>query len=357
MTVISARKLSAVVGTRLRSLASLMAIFCAFFGFVLPGMTAAAATLQSVKERGEIRCGVSEGLPGFSAKDEKGVWRGFDVDLCRALAAAIFDDPAKVTFTPLSTESRFASIVSGAIDVLSRNTTWTLSREAGLGIEFAAITYYDGQGFMVRKSRGAASIVDFSGAKICVQSSTTTQLNLEDYFRGKNIEYSELALPTASAAVKAYADGRCDVLTSDVSQLYAERILLETLDEHTILPDIISKEPLGPAVRAGDDQWLNVVKWAHYAMVNAEELGITQSTLAQAMTSEKAEVRRFLGIYAALGQALGLTNDWAARIVRHVGNYGESFERNLGKGSKLDIPRGLNRLWNDGGLQYAPPMR
>jgi general L-amino acid transport system substrate-binding protein len=318
---------------------------------------AAGATLKAVKERGEVRCGVSEGLLGFSAKDRKGQWSGLDVDLCRALAAAIFDDPSKVEFTPLSTEKRFVALAAGTIDVLSRNTTWTLTREAALGVQFAAITYYDGQGFLVRKSRGATSASQLGGAKVCVESNTTTELNLEDYFRANKIKYDELALPSADQAVQAYDDGRCDVLTSDVAQLYSERLQMKAPDDLIVLPDVISKEPLGPAVREGDDQWLNLVKWTHFAMVNAEELGVSQKTMPQAVESEKAEVRRLLGSYAALGEALGLSNDWAARIIRHVGNYGEIFERNLGTGSKLAIPRGVNRLWTDGGLQYAPPMR
>jgi general L-amino acid transport system substrate-binding protein len=318
---------------------------------------AAQATLDAVKGRGELRCGVNGDLPGFSARDGKGAWSGFDVDLCRALAAAIFDDPSKVAFLPLSAESRFAALVSGSVDVLSRNTTWTLSREAALGIQFAVVTYYDGQGFMVHESRGVTSPLDLAGARICVQKDTTSSLNLTDYFRANDIGFQAVPLSSVSQAVEAYSEGRCDALTSDVSQLYAERAQLPVPQEHMILGDIISKEPLGPAVRQGDDRWLNVVKWTHYAMVNAEELGISQATVTQAMASKRAEVQRLLGVYAALGEALGLANDWAARSIRHVGNYGESFERNLGAETKLAIPRGLNRLWTDGGIQYAPPIR
>lgn len=318
---------------------------------------AAQATLKAVKERGAVRCGVSEGLPGFSAKDAKGEWSGLDVDLCRALAAAIFDDPSKVAFTPLSTENRFVALASGTIDVLSRNTTWTLTREAGLGLQFAAVTYYDGQGFLVRKNRGATTASQLGGAKVCVESNTTTELNLEDHFRANNIQYDKLALPTAEETIKAYDAGRCDVLTGDIATLHSERLLMTAPDEHLVLPDVISKEPLGPAVREGDDQWLNLVKWTHYAMVNAEELGVTQATLPQALASDRAELKRLLGGYAALGEALGLANDWVVRIIRHVGNYGEVFERNLGSGSRLGIPRGRNQLWFNGGLQYGPPMR
>jgi general L-amino acid transport system substrate-binding protein len=316
-----------------------------------------APTLSAVKERGNVRCGVSDHLPGFSTKDANGVWTGFSVDVCRALAAAIFDDPSKVVFTPLTVQTGFAPLVSGAIDVLARANTWTLAREAGLGVQFAYVNYYDSQGFMVRKSRGAASARDLDGTRICVQRESTSELNLADYFRANGLKYKEVALPSEPEVVAAYDEGRCDVVTSDISRLHAERLEIKSPDDHLILPDTISKEPLGPAVRNGDDQWLNVVKWTHFAMVNAEELGVSQKTLPQVVESDRAEIRRLLGSYAALGEVLGLSNDWAARVVRHVGNYGEVFERNLGAGSKLAIPRGLNRLWTEGGLQYAPPMR
>lgn len=261
---------------------------------------------------------------------------------------------AMAAFTPLSAENRFAALVSGNIDVLSRNTTWTLAREASLGVQFSVVTYYDGQGFLVRTARGATSIRDLGGTSVCVGSGTTTELNLADHFRANGIDYRVLAFSSAQEAVETYAKGRCDVLTGDISQLYAIRAHLEKPEEHAILPVVISKEPLGPAVRQGDDRWLNVVKWVHYAMIDAEELGITQATLPEVQaTSDKAEVKRLLGVYGGLG----LTNDWAVRVVRHVGNYGESFERNLGSGSVLAIPRGPNRLWTDGGLQYAPPIR
>ena len=314
-------------------------------------------TLNKIRERGSVSCGVSDHLPGFSDQDEKGVWTGFDVDFCRALAAAIFDDPSKVVLIPVSAETSFAPLVAGTIDVLSRNTTWTLGREAGFGIQFPTVTYYDSQGFMVRKSRDATSARDLDGAKICVARSTTTELNLADYFRANRLNYTGVPLATGAEVVKAYDDGRCDAVTGDISQLHAARLLLRAPDDHVILPDTISKEPLGPAVRDGDNQWLNLVKWTHFAMVDAEELGVTQKTLAESMASGDAEVKRLLGTYGALGEALGLTNDWAARIIRHVGNYGETFERNIGSGSRLAIARGMNRLWNDGGIQYAPPIR
>jgi general L-amino acid transport system substrate-binding protein len=314
-------------------------------------------TLNSVKEHGNIRCGVTDNVPGFSTKDAKGTWTGFSVDVCRALAAAIFDDPSKVEYTPLTAENGFAPLASGAIDVLARGNTWTLVREADLGIQFAFVNYYDGQGFMVRKSRGAASARDLDGTKICVQRESTSELNLADYFRANKLSYQEVALPSEPEVVAAYDERHCDVMTSDISRLHAARLRIKSSDDHVILPDTISKEPLGPAVRNGDDHWLTLVKWTHFAMVDAEEMGVTQKTLPEAMESERADIRRLLGSYAALGEALGLSNDWAARIIHHVGNYGEVFDRNLGPGSKLGIPRGLNRLWTDGGLQYAPPMR
>jgi general L-amino acid transport system substrate-binding protein len=314
-------------------------------------------TLKTIERRGELRCGVSGGLPGFSVQDEKGGWSGLDVDFCRALAAAIFDDPSKVAFAPLPPGDRFAALVAGAVDVLARNTTWTLAREATMGIAFAAVNYYDGQGFMARKGRGRENVDQLGGAKICVQSGTTTELNLDDYFSVRKAAYEKIAAPNMAEAMGAYADGRCDVIASDVGQLFGLRVLLDAPDEHVILPDVISKEPLAPAVRVDDAAWLNVVKWTHFAMVEAEELGVSQATLDQAMESEKAETQRLLGSSAGLGQALDLPSDWAARIIRHVGNYGETFDRNVGDGSTLKIPRGLNRLWTAGGLQYSPPFR
>lgn len=316
----------------------------------------AQSTLADVRRRGMVRCGVNEDLPGFAEQQKDGQWAGFDVDLCRALAAAIFNDPSKVAFTPATAQNRFSLLVSGEIDVLVRDTTWTLSREAALGLEFPVVTYYDGQGFMVHKSAGIKSIADLKGAAICVPSETTTALNLANHFRDHNLDYHEVDFSTPADAMKAYADGRCVAISADTSQLHSDRSRMPDPDQHIILSETISKEPLGPAVRSGDDLWLNVVKWTFYAMVAGEELGIGQTTIDAAMKSEDAPVRRLLGTYGALGEALGLTNDWAARILRHVGNYGESFDRNLGPGSKLGIPRGLNQLWNKGGILYSPPF-
>lgn len=324
---------------------------------IVTAQSAGAQTLKTVKERGTLVCGVSQGLPGFSNPDDKGNWTGLDVDLCRAIAAAIFNDPGKVKFTGLSAKDRFTALQSGEIDVLSRNSTWTLSRDSSLGLNFTGVNYYDGQGFMVRKALKVNSALELNGASVCTQTGTTTELNLADYFRAHKMKYEVTAFATADETVKAYDSGRCDVFTTDVSQLYAERLKLANQNDHVILPEIISKEPLGPVVRHGDDQWFDIVKWTLFAMINAEELGISKSTLDEAMKSEKPDVKRFVGTEGNYGEQLGLTKDWAARIVRHVGNYGESFERNVGTGSRLGIARGLNNLWNNGGIQYAPPIR
>ena len=318
---------------------------------------ASAQTLKAIKDRGELVCGVSQGIYGFSSPASDSTWSGFDVDFCRALAAAIFNDAGKVKFVPLNAAERFGPLQSGAIDVLSRNSTWTISREAGLGLAFAAVTYYDGQGFMVRRSRNAASALDLNGAKVCVQTGTTTALNLADFFGANGMTYEAVSSERADELVKAYDAGRCDVFTSDASQLYAERLRLAKPDEHEILADIISKEPLGPVVRANDAQWLNIVKWTHFAMVNAEELGVHQKTLEAALQSRKPDVMRLVGTDGDYGLQIGLTRDWAARIIRQVGNYGEVFDRNVGIKTPLGIPRGINQLWTAGGIMYAPPIR
>jgi general L-amino acid transport system substrate-binding protein len=317
--------------------------------------TATAQTLKTVKDRGSLICGVSQGLPGFSTPDDKGNWTGLDVDFCRAIAAAILNDPSKVKFTPLSAKDRFEPLKSGDIDVLSRNTTWTSSRDALFN--FAAVTYYDGQGFLVRKALKVNSALELNGASVCTQTGTTTELNLADYFRANNMKYEVIAFGSADETVKAYEAGRCDAFTTDVSQLYAERLKLANVNDYAILAEIISKEPLGPLVRHGDDQWFDVVKWVHYAMLNAEELGVSQKTVGDAQKSNQPEIRRLVGAEGAYGEQLGLTKDWVVRIVKHVGNYGEVYDRNLGTGSKLNISRGLNRLWTKGGIQYAPPIR
>ena len=318
---------------------------------------ACAQTLKTVKERGSLLCGVSQGIAGFSLPDDKGNWSGIDVEFCRAIAAAIFNDASKVKFLPLSSKDSFTALQSNAIDVLSRNSTWTSSRDTSLGLNFAAVNYYDGQGFMVRKALKVNSALELNGASVCTQTGTTTELNLADYFRANNMKYEVIAFATADETIKAYDGGRCDVFTTDVSQLYAERLKLTNLNDHVILPEIISKEPLGPAVRHGDDQWFDIVKWVHFAMINAEELGVSSKNIDEALKSNQPEIRRLVGTEGAYGEQLGLTKDWAVRIVKQVGNYGESFDRNVGTGSKLGISRGLNRLWTKGGIQYAPPIR
>jgi general L-amino acid transport system substrate-binding protein len=316
---------------------------------------APAQTLKKVKDRGALVCGVSQGLPGFSTPDDKGNWTGFDVDFCRAVAAAIFNDATKVKFSPLSAKDRFEPLKTGDIDVLSRNTTWILSRD--VLFNFVGVNYFDGQGFLTRKALKVNSALELNGASICTQTGTTTELNLADYFRANNMRYEVIAFATADETVKAYETGRCDVFTTDVSQLYAEKLKLTNANDHVILPEIISKEPLGPAVRHGDDQWFDVVKWVHFATLDAEELGVSSKTIDDALKSNIPEVRRLVGVEGNFGEQLGLTKDWVVRIVKHVGNYGEMFERNVGTGSKLGISRGLNRLWTKGGIQYAPPIR
>ncbi|MGA8411909.1 MAG: amino acid ABC transporter substrate-binding protein [Xanthobacteraceae bacterium] len=318
---------------------------------------ATAQTLDVIRDRGKLICGINPDLPGFAARDQEGAWRGFDVDFCRAVAAAIFNDAGKVEFKALSNAERLTALKNSDIDLLSRNTTWTMARETALGINFAAVTYYDGQGFLVRSSLKAESALELGGKSICVQTGTTTEANLADYFRGKKLTYQLNAFPSADEALAAYNDGRCDAFTTDTSALFAERLKLAKPDEHVILPDIISKEPLSPAVRQGDDRWFKIVQWTHFVMLNAEELGVTSKTIEQAMNSDNPEIRRLVGLDGSAGADIGLSSDWAARIIRLVGNYDEVFERNVGTGSKLGIPRGINQLWTHGGIQYAPPIR
>ena len=314
-------------------------------------------TLKRTIRRGEVLCGVNKGLPGFSIPDDKGKWSGFDVDFCRAVAAAIFDDPSKAKFVPLDANERFRELQSRKVDILSRNSTWNMSREENYDLYFPAVAYYDGQGFMLPRSRNIDTALSLDGSKVCVQASTTTALNLADYFKANNMKYEEMKFPQLDEAVKAYEAGKCDTFTADVSQLHALRINLAKPNDHTILPDVISKEPLAPVVRQRDDDWMMIVKWTLYAMLNAEELGVNSKNIDEALKSKKPEVMRLVGNEGNYGEDLGLTRDWAARIIRHVGNYGEMYERNVGSESKLHIPRGLNQLWNAGGIQYAPPIR
>jgi general L-amino acid transport system substrate-binding protein len=318
---------------------------------------AAAQTLASVKARGSLACGVSQGLIGFSSVNDKGEWSGFDVDFCRAVAAAVLGDATKVSFVPLSTAERFEALSNAKVDLLARNTTWTMLRETQLDLLFVGITYYDGQGFLVQKSRGAVSALELSGVKVCVQANTTTELNLVDFFAANGMPVEIVKVSSPAEARSAYEAGRCEAITSDVSQLYAERHLLKAPSDHTILPDVISKEPLGPAVRGNDPAWFNIVKWVHFALINAEELGVGAKSVDDAVRSTKPAVKRLVGTDGALGETLGLSSDWAVRAVRAVGHYGEIFERNIGAASPLGIPRGLNQLWSMGGIQYAPPLR
>ncbi len=296
-------------------------------------------------------------MAGFGLPDPQGNWTGFDVDFCRAIAAAIFNDPTKVKFVPLTAANRFTALQSGEIDVLSRNTTWTMSRDTTLGIDFAAVNYYDGQGFMVRKSLKVNSALELNGASVCVQQGTTTELNLADYFRANNMTLKTVTFATADEAVKAYDTGRCDSYTTDSSGLYGERLRLADPNDNIVLPEIISKEPLSPAVRQGDDTWEDIVRWTHYAMVDAEELGVTQHNVDDMLKSDDAGHPAAARRRGPIRHRLGLTNDWAYRIIKLVGNYGESFERNVGQGSPLKIARGLNALWTKGGLQYGLPIR
>lgn len=341
-----------------------IAIIGRCFAVLLPlaGVAATAAdgsaqTLKMIKDRGTLVCGVSNGIIGFSIADANGAWSGFDVDFCRALAAAILNDASKVTFVPLSAADRFRALRSGEIDILSRNSTWTMSRETELGLMFAAVTYYDGQGFMLHRARNITTALDLGGSKVCVQTGTTTELNLVDYFDANGMTYEAVTAATADDMVKAYDANRCDVLSSDASQLHAERLKMSKPDEHDILADIISKEPLGPAVRQGDPQWFNIVKWSHFAMVNAEELGVGAKTIEAALASSKPDVKRLVGNEGNYGEQIGLTKDWAVRIIRLVGNYAEVYERNVGTKSRLGIARGINQLWTKGGIMYAPPIR
>lgn len=325
-------------------------------GFIAAGTAHAGATFDAVKKKGFVQCGVNVGLPGFSVADEKGVWKGIDVDVCRAIAAAVFGDASKVKFTPLTAKERFTALQSGEVDVLSRNTTWTVTREGGQGIVFTGITYIDGQGFLVNRKLGVQSALKLDGATVCVGSGTTTELNLADYFALHKMKFKAVVYDTSDETAKGFAAGRCDVLTSDQSQLYAIRIKLADPASAVVLPEVISKEPLGPAVRQGDQEWFNIVRWTLFAMLDAEELGVSSANVDQMKQSKNPDIRRLLGV-EVIKHGLGLPDDWAYKIVKQVGNYGEMFERNVGSGSPLKISRGQNALWTKGGLQYAPPIR
>lgn len=315
----------------------------------------AQATAAAAVKKGFIQCGVNTGLAGFSQPDSQGEWRGIDIDLCRAVAAALFGDARKVRYTPLNAQQRFTALQSGEIDVLSRNTSWTIARDAGLGLNFVGINYYDGQGFMVTKKRNVKNAAQLNGATVCVQPGTTTELNLADYFRSKKMKFKPVVIEKLEEVLNAYFAGRCDVYTTDVSGLIAARASrAANAADHVILPEVISKEPLGPAVRHGDDHWFDLVKWSLFAMIDAEELGLTSKTIDQQEKSANPVVQRFAGASGEFGKMLGIDKRWAYKIIKQVGNYGESFERNL---TPLGVSRGVNKLWNQGGLMYAPPLR
>ena len=318
---------------------------------------ASAATLDDVKKKGQVSCGVNTGLPGFSAPDQNGKWTGLDVDVCRAVAAAVLGDANKVKYVPTTANERFTALQSGEIDILSRNTTWTESRDTTLGLSFVGVNYYDGQGFLVKKKQNVKAAKELDGAAVCVLAGTTTELNLADYFRANKMSYKPVVFDTTDKTTEGFETDRCDVLTSDASQLYSIRTKLKDPESAVVLPDIISKEPLGPAVRQNDKQWENVVKWSLFAMLDAEDLGVDSKNADEMKSSNNPEIHRLLGTNGTFGANLSLDNDWALKIVKQVGNYGEAFERNVGAGSPLKIARGLNALWSKGGVMYAPPVR
>ncbi|WP_169544991.1 amino acid ABC transporter substrate-binding protein [Sneathiella aquimaris] len=318
---------------------------------------ASAGTLDDVKAKGYIQCGITTGLAGFAAPNDKGVWEGFDVDFCRAMSAAVFGDPNKLKYTPTTAKERFTALQSGEIDVLARNTTWTFSRDVNLGFEFIGVNYYDGQGFMVKKALGVKSAKELDGARVCLQSGTTTELNLADYFASQGMKYDSVLFDTADEVREAYIKDTCDVYTTDQSGLYAQRSVIADPENHVVLPEIISKEPLGPLVRHGDNNWGDIARWTLNALIIAEELGVTQANVDEMKNSKNPSVQRLLGSSGDLGSQLGLSADWAYNAIKGVGNYGEIFAKHLGEGTSLNISRGLNELWSKGGILYAPPAR
>jgi general L-amino acid transport system substrate-binding protein len=323
--------------------------------FFLCGHAFAQSTLDAVKSKGFVQCGVNTGLAGFSQPDSRGVWKGIDVDVCRAVAAAVFGDHTKVRYTPLTAQQRFTALQSGEVDILSRNTTWTITRDTGLGLNFVGVNYFDGQGFMVPKKLNVKSAKQLNGATICVQPGTTTELNLADYFRANRMSFKPVVIEKLEEVLNAYFAGRCDVFTTDVSGLVSTRASrAPNPSDHVILPEVISKEPLGPAVRHGDDRWFDVVKWSMFAMMEAEELGLSSKNIDQQASSANPSIQRFVGSTGDIGKMLGLDAKWAHNVVKQVGNYAESFDANL---TPLGFERGLNRLWNQGGIMYPIPIR
>ena len=316
-----------------------------------------AQTLNQVKAKGALHCGVSQGIPGFSAPDDRGNWAGMDVDICRAVAAAVFGDARKVKYISLSAKYRFTALSSGEIDLLALNSTWTMIRDTQLGLNFAGINYYDGQGMMVPKRLGVKSALELDGASICSHAGSTSELNITDFFRANNMQFSLVTFEKIDEVVKAYDGGRCDVYSTDRSILASHRPKLTNPDAHVILPRIISKEPLGPVVRQGDDGWFNIVRWSLNAMINAEELGITSSNVDRMRQSNNPTIKRILGVEGDFGAQLGISNNWAYNIIKQVGNYGESYDKHVGPNTPLGLDRGANALWNKGGLLYAAPIR
>ncbi|WP_298724263.1 amino acid ABC transporter substrate-binding protein [uncultured Ferrovibrio sp.] len=341
-----------------KSFKGMLTAIGAVAGMALAQNAAAGPTFDAVKAKGFVQCGVNGSVAGFSAPDSQGQWKGIDIDLCKAIAAAMFGDASKVRFTPTTAQQRFVALQSGEIDVLTRNATQTLMRDVSLGLREAGVNFYDGQGFLVSKKLGVKSAKELGGATICVQPGTTTELNLADYFRKAGMTYKAVVIEKVDENIAAFSSGRCDVYTTDASQLAAIRVTaLSNPDDYIILPELISKEPLGPMVRQGDEQWYQVVKWTLMAMKEAEELGITSQNVDQMLKSEDPGIKRFLGVTPGFGKGIGLDEKWAYEIVKQVGNYGESFERNVGKGSPIKLDRGLNDLWTRGGLMYAIPFR
>lgn len=319
---------------------------------------AVAGKLDEVKKRGALKCGVSTGVVGFSAPDAKGVWQGFDVGMCRAVAAATLGKPMAVEFVPLTSKNRFSALASGEVDMLSRTTTWTYSRDIDLKVDFAGINFYDGQGFLVAKKLGVNSAKELNGATICVKTGTTSELNLADYFRTNGMKFDPVPIETDAEAIQQLLAGSCDAFSTDSSKLNAHRASLAKPNDYKVLPEIISKEPLGPLVKQGDPQWTDIVRWTLNALLTAEELGITSANVDRmAATSTNPEVRRLLGVEGRLGEMAGLPADWAQQVIRAVGNYGELFDNTIGANSPIGIKRGLNALWTQGGLQYSPPFR
>ncbi len=337
-----------------RSAAAAAAILAAGWAAPVLAQGSAGPTVDAIRARGQLVCAVAPSTAGFSIPDSKGVWSGIDVDYCRAVAAAIFGDGNKVRFVPSTTVQRFPMLQSGEVDMLVRSTTWTLAREASLGFLFAAVNYYDGQGFLVKKASGVTSARQLNGATVCVQPGTTTELNLADYFRANNMQFTPVVIEAVEELRNAFTSGRCDVYTNDSSSLAAFRATQSNAEDYLLLPELISKEPLGPVVRKGDDRFFDIVRWTHFAMLTAEEFGITRANIDSFANSTSPDIQRFMGKTGDLGKMLGLDNDWAIKVIRAVGNFGEVWDRNI---TPLGVPRGINNLWTKGGLQYAPPIR